>query len=152
MINYDNNDNSTNTMSNDTNHEIKYEIIDTLSHDNQYVDKNEISNLLNDENFFFDPEDEHGGECSEFNETTFNDDLLAQHIDYLENYNLKMLHHICKYYNISKTRLKKNDLIELITQFENEPENSHIVYNRKRCWHYIHELKSDPYFSKFIVF
>ena len=26
------------------------------------------------------------------------------------------------------------------------------VYNRKRYWHYINELKNDPYFSKYIMF
>lgn len=113
------------------------------------VDKTYISNILNDENFFYDsncPSDN-----DEFIDNGYEDNILAQQIDYLENYNLKMLHHIANYYSIPKTRMKKSDLIEMITHFENNPENSHIVYNRKRLWHYINELKGDDYFSKFIM-
>ena len=113
------------------------------------VDKTYISNILNDENFFSDsnaPSDN-----DEFIDNGYDDNILAQQIDYLENYNLKMLHHIANYYSIPKTRMKKSDLIEMITHFENNPENSHIVYNRKRLWHYINELKGDDYFSKFIM-
>ena len=80
------------------------------------------------------------------------DNLMAQHVDYFENYTLKMLNHICNYYKISKTRLKKEQIIELIIQFENNPDNSVLVYERKRMWHYINELKNDSYFSKFVIF
>ena len=73
-------------------------------------------------------------------------------VDYFENYTVKMLQHIANYYEIPKRRLKKEELIELIIQFENESENSLNVYNRKRCWHYIHELQNDTYFGKFISF
>ena len=73
-------------------------------------------------------------------------------MDYYENYNIKMLHHIANYYKIPKNRLKKDELIGLIIQFENDPENSELVYNRKRLWYYINELKDDKYFSKFIIF
>ena len=116
---------------------------------NTDLDKTYISNILNDENFF---SDSNGvSDNDEFTDNGYDDNILAQQIDYLENYNLKMLHHIANYYSISKTRMKKSDLIELITHFENNPENSHIVYNRKRLWHYINELKGDDYFSKFIM-
>ena len=71
-------------------------------------------------------------------------------MDYYENYNIKMLHHITNYYQIPKGRLKKDGIIELIIQFENNPDNSAIVYNRKRLWHYINELKNDNYFNRFI--
>ena len=77
---------------------------------------------------------------------------MAQHIDYFENYNMKMLSHIAKYYSISIKKSKKEELIQTIIQFENDPENSSIVYERKRMWHYINELKSDHYFSKFVFF
>ena len=145
MINYDN---SINIICDDNTDKVKYEIIDATSHYIECDETHEISNLLNDDNFFFAPGDiQHDNDNS-----IFTDNLLAQQIDYFENYNLKTLHHISNYYNISKTRLKKHELIELITHFENEPVNSHVVYNRKRLWHYIHELKNDPYFSKFIIF
>ena len=63
-----------------------------------------------------------------------------------------MLRHIATYYNIFKRKLKKNGLIDEIIKFENDPNNSIKVYNRKRYWHYINELKNDPYFSKYIMF
>lgn len=112
-------------------------------------DKNEINDIdsiLNNENFFQDKEFQ--DQFHFFDE----DNLMAQHIDYFENYTVKMLHHIANYYKISKTRIKKEELIQLIIDFENNPENSELVYNRKRMWHYINELKNDSYFSKFVIF
>jgi len=81
------------------------------------------------------------------------DDIItAQIIDYSENYNMKMLLHISSYYNIKKNKLKKDDLIVQIIEYENNPENSFQVYNRRRYWHYIVELQNDPFFTKFVVF
>ena len=62
------------------------------------------------------------------------------------------LNHIANYYNLSKRKLKKDQLIDSIVQFENNPENSVIVYNRKKFWHYLTELKNDSYFGKFVIF
>lgn len=107
-------------------------------------EKVEIDKMMLDDCFF--------SEAELTDETNNGDNLLAQHIDYFENYTLKMLHHIANYYEIPKKRLKKEELIELIIQFENKPENSLQVYNRKRCWHYIHELKNDSYFGKYVSF
>ena len=107
-------------------------------------EKVEIDKMMLDDCFF--------SEAELTDETNNGDNLLAQHIDYFENYTLKMLHHIANYYEIPKKRLKKEELIELIIQFENEPENSLQVYNRKRCLHYIHELKNDSYFGKYVSF
>ena len=105
-----------------------------------------IDNILNNDCFFSDSKEENEW----FDDT--NDNLMSQHIDYFENYNLKQLHHISNYYNIPKRRLKKDELIELIVQFENSNDNLLIVYNRKRFWHYLQELKTDSYFGKFIDF
>jgi len=107
---------------------------------------NDVESILNNENFFQD-KDFHD-EFQFFDE----DNIMAQHIDYFENYTVKMLQHITNYYKISKTKLKKEQLIQLIIQFENQDENSEVVYNRKRMWHYITELKNDSYFSKFVLF
>jgi len=106
--------------------------------------KNEIDNLINNESFFSDFEEE--DEPFEF------DNLMAQHIDYFENYSIKLLHHIANYYNISKRKLNKEELIATIIQYENNPENALIVYNRKRLWHFLNELKNDSYFGKFVIF
>jgi len=121
---------------------LKYEIKENINNN----EMNDVDSILNNENFFHD-KDFHE-EFQFFDE----DNIMAQHIDYFENYTVKMLQHIANYYKIPKTKLKKEELIQLIIQFENQDENSEEVYNRKRLWHYINELKNDSYFSKFVLF
>jgi hypothetical protein len=122
---------------------LKYEIKESLILKNH----NDIDSMLNNENFFSDI-DEFKDEFLFFEE----DNLIAQQIDYSENYTLKMLTQIASYYKLNKRKVKKDELIELILSFENDPENSEKVYNRKRMWHYLNELKSDSYFSKYVIF
>ena len=130
---------------NNMNYEINEENTDKLSINKQ----NEIDSIINNNNFFTDIDDnDFQSQYSFFDQ----DNIMAQHIDYFENYNMKMLSHIAKYYSISIKKSKKEELIQTIIQFENDPENSSIVYERKRMWHYINELKSDHYFSKFVFF
>ena len=121
---------------------LKYEIKENTNNKQM----NDVDSILNNENFFHD-KDFHE-EFQFFDQ----DNIMAQHIDYFENYTVKMLQHIANYYKIPKTKLKKEELIQLIIQFENQEENSEEVYNRKRLWHYINELKNDSYFSKFVLF
>ena len=80
------------------------------------------------------------------------DNIIAQEIDYNENYTKTMLVHIASYYKVYDRKLKKDALIQKIVEFENDPANIETVYNRKKCWHFINELKNDKYFSKFIIF
>uniref|UniRef100_A0A6C0CIU9 Uncharacterized protein n=1 Tax=viral metagenome TaxID=1070528 RepID=A0A6C0CIU9_9ZZZZ len=117
-----------------------------IKENNNISNNNDVDSILNNENFF------QNCEFQEQFQFFDEDNLMAQHVDYFENYTLKMLNHICNYYKISKTRLKKEQIIELIIQFENNPDNSVLVYERKRMWHYINELKNDSYFSKFVIF
>jgi hypothetical protein len=121
---------------------LKYEIKENTNNKQM----NDVDSILNNENFFQDKDFQE--EFQFFDE----DNIMAQHIDYFENYTVKMLQHIANYYKIPKAKLKKEELIQLIIQFENQDENSEEVYNRKRMWHYITELKNDSYFSKFILF
>jgi hypothetical protein len=121
---------------------LKYEIKENTNNKQM----NDVDSILNNENFFQDKDFQE--EFQFFDE----DNIMAQHIDYFENYTVKMLQHIANYYKIPKAKLKKDELIQLIIQFENQDENSEEVYNRKRMWHYITELKNDSYFSKFILF
>jgi hypothetical protein len=122
---------------------LKYEIKESTILENQ----NDIDSMINNENFFSDI-DEFNDEFLFFEE----DNLIAQQIDYSENYTLKMLTQIASYYKITKKKVKKEQLIELILSFENDPDNSEKVYNRKRMWHYLNELKNDSYFSKYVIF
>ena len=119
---------------------LTYEIHDIIEN----MDYNtEIDSVINNDNFFSDFQEEYDF----FDE----DNLLSQQIDYYENYTIKLLHQIAGYYKIKRNKIKKGLLVQLIIDFENNPENSVTVYNRKRLWHYLNELKEDEYFSKYIL-
>jgi len=138
---------------NNNNNEIQYETKELGPPICDASEKIEIDKMMRNECFFSELLDD--GDVDFHNmddEMNGDDNLMAQHVDYFENYTMKMLHHIANYYFLPKRRLKKEELIELIIQFENESENSLNVYNRKRCWHYIHELQNDTYFGQFISF
>ena len=80
------------------------------------------------------------------------DSMLALELNYSTNFNIKQLGQIMDYYNLSKRKLKKDELIQEIVLNESNIDNIHIVENRKRLWENIEELKNDPYFSKFVLF
>ena len=80
------------------------------------------------------------------------DTLIALELDYNTNYNIKQLGQILDYYGISKRKLKKDELIQIIILYETDNNNLHIVENRKRLLENIQELKNNHYFSKFILF
>lgn len=80
------------------------------------------------------------------------DDIYNNYLDYMNNYNVKSLINILGYYNINKNKLVKDEMVQLIILFENEPTNKNIVYQRKRLWKNILELKNNDYFKKFILF
>lgn len=79
-------------------------------------------------------------------------DIYHDYLDYMNNYNVKSLTNILGYYNINKNKLVKDEMVQLIILFENEPTNKNIVYQRKRLWNNIIELKNNDYFKKFILF
>ena len=78
-------------------------------------------------------------------------DYVAQELNYNENCTLKQLYRIAEYYNISKRKKKKTELIEEIVIFENQPENCEIVNRRATLWSYMEEIKQDKYLSKFLI-
>ena len=80
------------------------------------------------------------------------DDIYHDYLEYMNNYNVKDLVNILGYYNINKNKLVKDEMVQLIILFENEPNNKNIVYQRKRLWKNILELKNNEYFKKFILF
>ena len=93
-------------------------------------------------------------ECIEEEESYLNEmgDYMAQQINYSTNYTKKELEKIADYYEIPKRRKKKDILIEEILMYEFEPENVCEVYQRKKLWGYIKELKEDKYLRQFIIF
>ena len=74
------------------------------------------------------------------------------YLEYMNNYTVKNLTNILGYYNINKNKLVKDEMVQLIILFENEPTNKNIVDQRKRLWKNILELKNNEYFKKFILF
>ena len=80
------------------------------------------------------------------------DDYIAQELAYDSNYTKKELEKIAEYYEISKRKKKKQQLIEDIVIFEKSPENVEIVYTRKKLWSYMEEIKADKYLSKYLIF
>jgi hypothetical protein len=67
---------------------------------------------------------------------------------YNEEYKLKDLMKICKYYGIASSvkasKCKKQDVVSTIIYFENSPENYEMVEKRHKMWAYMAELLEDP--------
>jgi hypothetical protein len=77
---------------------------------------------------------------------------------YKTTFNVKQITQILTYYGIhkgnsnGKSKMTKDEMIQVLLFFEIDPVNKECVQNRVRLWQNMEELKSDPYFSKFILF
>ena len=92
-------------------------------------------------------------ETKDFNKDDYNmDDYIALELDYSENYTKKDLEKIADYYQISKRKKRKSELIEDIVLFEKDLSNQEIVNRRKTMWFYMEEIMNDNYLSKFLIF
>ena len=63
----------------------------------------------------------------------------------------KELERICDYYEISKRKKRKADLIQDIIIFEQDEMNSEIVNKRNELWYCIEQIKNDNYLKKFLI-
>ena len=101
-------------------------------------------------------------EEEEFEEEEFeeymppNNDFKSSELYYYDNeYTIKDLLKICKYYNIDKnikaSKCKKLDIIETIVFFESLPENFEIVQKRNKMWIYMSELINDQKMKKYVI-
>ena len=79
------------------------------------------------------------------------DDYLASELDYQTNYIKKDLERIADYYEISKRKKRKDELVEEIVLFEKDPVNIQKVYQRKKLWKYMEEIKKDKYLRQFLI-
>ena len=79
------------------------------------------------------------------------DNFVAMTYQYDEDYKKKDLEKIAEYYDISKRKKKKADLIQDICLFEINPINYEIVERRKTLWFYMEELSNDPILNKYIL-
>jgi hypothetical protein len=75
---------------------------------------------------------------------------------YNEEYKLKDLIKICKYYGILGSmkgyKCKKQDIVSTIVYFENCSENYEIVEKRHKMWAYMTELLEDPKMKGYLLF
>ena len=72
-------------------------------------------------------------------------------INYYENYTLKQLTHIAKYYQLNRPR-RKLQLCKQLALYETDITNYAIVFKRKKMWHYLHKIKEDNYLKKYLIF
>jgi hypothetical protein len=82
----------------------------------------------------------------------FMDSILANQLNYSDNYILAELKKIATYYDISTRKLRKEELIQEIVLFESDQTHSEIVNRRIKLWSYVKELKQDKYFKPLILF
>jgi hypothetical protein len=114
-------------------------------------DENELESILNEINNFSYSEIENNNGNDWYPTST----LIAKSIDYDTNYNVKQLLTICDYYGLLKevkmNKFKKPELILFLLDFEENIDNSLIVYKRKQLWYFIEELKNDKFMKKYIL-
>jgi hypothetical protein len=78
------------------------------------------------------------------------------YMDQLELYyktcSVKTLTQVLQYYGIYKSKMIKDEMIQVLVFYETDIQNELQVQRRLRLWRNIKELKADPYFSKYIMF
>jgi hypothetical protein len=131
----------------------------------------ENNNHDNDDNHYNDDNEQLEILLKEIEDSRLSDYLLYEHyyannindesqiithgLDYDMNYNLKQLIRICDYYGISKdikiNKLKKNEIINFLLDFEENDANTVIVYKRKQLWYFLSELKNDKFMKKYVI-
>jgi predicted fused transcriptional regulator/phosphomethylpyrimidine kinase len=86
---------------------------------------------------------------SELEKQEENDEIENEY----NNYTVKELLKICDFYNIKykNKKYKKEQIIYLLTIFETNFLNLHLVYERKQLWYYINELKQNTFMKQFIL-
>ena len=114
---------------------------------NSEVTYDSLVNLVNEQSANI---EENPWEFDDGQELTL-DDYVASEIDYNENYTKKQLELIADYYEISKRKKKKAQLVEEIVIFEKEPSNYDITQRRKTLWFYMEEINNDSFLSKFLI-
>jgi len=76
-------------------------------------------------------------------------------IYYSENFTIKDLYLICEYYgfikDIKSNKCNKELIIQILADFESNPENFSIVNKRQNMWFYINELKNDKFMKKYVL-
>lgn len=81
------------------------------------------------------------------------DELFALVTNYNLNYNVSYLNSIIEFYKIRKNKknMKKDEIINMIVNFETDLKNRDIVKERIRLFSNFIELKNNEFFNKFII-
>jgi len=115
---------------------ISYSIVEVCnSNNNEIIDMDELSKKIQNETE---------------NDMNTTNEMVAFEFFYNENYTVRDLNKVAGYYNISTRKLKKEQLINKIVEYEMNYENIDIVSRRKLLQFYYEELKNDNYFSLFV--
>ena len=125
-----------------------------------------LNNINNESIFYTISELEENKQLEENNESNIIDllnkyqlnndeDRISKIINYNINYSIKDLYLICHYYDllksIKKQKYNKEIIIQIIVEFESNPENFLIVNKRLNLWFYINELKNDKFMKKYVL-
>ena len=81
----------------------------------------------------------------------FNNDKLDISLLLYNTYSVKQLNYIMQYYNISRGRMCKDEIIQSIIIFETDENNINIVSKRKYLWNMVAQLKNDEFFAKYVI-
>ena len=75
--------------------------------------------------------------------------------EYKINYTVKELLLICDYYGFAKemknNKYSKDEIINVLVHFENNPINNDIFMRRQSMWYYIDKLKNDKFMKKYVL-
>jgi len=93
---------------------------------------------------------------NEIENTELNDEMIIpQIINYNENFTVKELLLICEFYGFAKdlksNKCNKEEIIQVLVDFEKNQNNSDIVFRRQNMWFYINELKNDKFMKKYVL-
>jgi hypothetical protein len=121
----------------------------SINNNDDDVNNNELEKILKEiENTPFDMRSNLYNNISE-------SETMVKLIDYNLNYNIKQLLLICEYYGLLKevkiNKMKKLEVIYFLLDFEENIDNTCIVYKRKQLWYFMSELKNDKFMKKFVL-
>ena len=105
----------------------------------------ELENKGYDKNNEKEKDEEEKDETDEDNQATELDQLS------LFDKSAKQLIIICEYYGLLKSKLKKQEMIEKILQFENDSLNKKVMTTRYKIWSVMDKLKQDKIMKKYII-
>ena len=91
-------------------------------------------------------------DMNDVNDYSFNEDIVtALEFDYDTNYTCSMLQNICSFYNITYSRKRKTELIQMIIEYETNDANFLLVEQRKELWECWRKLSKHSFFKKKLI-